>query len=78
MCLAQGPQRNDTSEARTRGLRSRVKHSTTEPLRSHYTLCEYTGKSIGTNSASEHSGEESDGYTSEEDAYQPLSVGART
>ena len=32
MCLAQGPQRNDAGEARTCGLR--VKHSTTEPLRS--------------------------------------------
>ena len=29
MCLAQGPQRSDAGEART--LRSRVKHSTTEP-----------------------------------------------
>ena len=43
-----------------------------------YKLGEYTGNSIGTNSASEHSGEESDGYTSEEDANQPLSEGART
>ena len=34
MCLAQGPQRSDASEAQTRGPRSRVKHSTTEPLRS--------------------------------------------
>ena len=34
MCLAQGPQRSDAGEARTRGPRSRVKHSTTEPLRS--------------------------------------------
>ena len=32
MRLAQGPQRSDASEART--FRSRVKHSTTEPLRS--------------------------------------------
>ena len=32
MCLAQGPQRSDAGEARTRGPRSRVKHSTTEPL----------------------------------------------
>ena len=34
MCLAQGPQRSDAGEARTRAPRSRVKHSTTEPLRS--------------------------------------------
>ena len=34
MCLAQEPQRNDAGEARTRGPRSRVKYSTTEPLRS--------------------------------------------
>ena len=34
MCLAQGPQRSDAGEARTAALRSRVKHSTTEPLRS--------------------------------------------
>ena len=34
MCLAQGPQRSDAGEARTRGPRSRVKQSTTEPLRS--------------------------------------------
>ena len=34
MCLAQGPQRSDAGEARTRGP-SVVKHSTTEPLRSH-------------------------------------------
>ena len=37
MCLAQGPQHSDAGEARTRSLsvsRSRVKHSTTEPLRS--------------------------------------------
>ena len=34
MCLAQGPQRSDASEARTRDPWSRVKHSTTEPLRS--------------------------------------------
>ena len=34
MCLAQRPQLSDTGEARTRGLLSRVKHSTTEPLHS--------------------------------------------
>ena len=34
MCLAQGPQRSDAGEARTHGPRSRVKHCTTEPLRS--------------------------------------------
>ena len=36
MCLAQGPQGpqpSDAGEARTRRLRSQVKHSTTEPLR---------------------------------------------
>ena len=32
MCLAQGPQRSDAGEARTRCPWSRVKHSTTEPL----------------------------------------------
>ena len=35
MCLAQGSQRSDAGEARTpAATRSRVKHSTTEPLRS--------------------------------------------
>ena len=34
MCLAQGPQRSDAGEARTATLRSRIKHTTTEPLRS--------------------------------------------
>ena len=34
MCLAQGPQRSDAGEAQTRGPRSGVKRSTTEPLRS--------------------------------------------
>ena len=34
MCLTQGPQRSDAGEAQTLALRSRVKHSTTEPLRS--------------------------------------------
>ena len=38
MCLAQGPQRSDAGEARTRALRSRVKHSITEPLRSLYSI----------------------------------------
>ena len=33
MCLAQGPQRSDAGEARTRGPLSQVKHSTTEQLR---------------------------------------------
>ena len=32
--LAQEPQHKDAGEARTRDPRSRVKHSTTEPLRS--------------------------------------------
>ena len=40
MCLAQGPQRSDAGEARTRGPRSRVKHSTTETLRSLHTFCD--------------------------------------
>ena len=35
MCLAQGPQSSDAGEARTRGPSARVKHFTTEPLRSH-------------------------------------------
>ena len=34
MYLAQGPQRKDAGEARTRGPRSQIKHSTTEPLHS--------------------------------------------
>ena len=34
MCLAQGPQCSDAGEALTAVPRSRVKHSTTEPLRS--------------------------------------------
>ena len=34
MCLAQGPQPSDAGEAQIRGPRSRVMHSTTEPLRS--------------------------------------------
>ena len=34
MCLAQGPQCSDASEAQPAAPRSRVKHSTTEPLRS--------------------------------------------
>ena len=34
MFLAQGPQRSDAGEAHTRGPWSRVKYSTTEPLRS--------------------------------------------
>ena len=34
MCLAQGPQRSDAGEAHPAALRSRVKHSTIEPLRS--------------------------------------------
>ena len=34
MCLAQGPQRSDAGEAQLAALLSRVKHSTTEPLRS--------------------------------------------
>ena len=32
MCLAQGPQHSDADEAQTWTHRSRVKHSTTEPL----------------------------------------------
>ena len=34
MYLAQGPQRNDAGEAPTAAPLSRVKHSTTKPLRS--------------------------------------------
>ena len=34
MCLAQGPQHSDAGEAEFAAPRSRVKHSTTEPLRS--------------------------------------------
>ena len=33
MCLVQGPQHSDAGKARTATPRSRVKHSTTEPLR---------------------------------------------
>ena len=36
MCLAQGPQSSDAGEAQPAALRSRVKHSTTEPLRSQF------------------------------------------
>ena len=36
MCLAQGPQRSDAGEVRTVAPLSRVKHSTTEPLRSRF------------------------------------------
>ena len=39
MCLAQGPQGSDACEARTWGPRSRVKHSTTKPLRSQGLPC---------------------------------------
>ena len=45
MFLAQGPQRSDAGEARTHGPRSRVKHSTTEPLRSFF-LSIFTGSLI--------------------------------
>ena len=34
MCLAQGPQRSDASEARTRGPSVSSQDSTTKPLRS--------------------------------------------
>ena len=41
MCHAQGPQRSDAGEARTRGLSvSSQAHTTTEPLRSHGQLVE--------------------------------------
>ena len=36
MSLAQGPQLSDAGEAQPAASRSRVKHSTTEPLRSIY------------------------------------------
>ena len=43
MCLAQGPQRSDAGEARIRAPRSRVKHSTTEPLHSLFQdTCSYS------------------------------------
>ena len=35
MCLAQGPQRSDAGLLESATPRSRVKHSTTESLRSH-------------------------------------------
>ena len=34
MCLAQGPQCSDAGDLEPAALRSQVKHSTTEPLRS--------------------------------------------
>ena len=37
MCLAQGPQRSDAGEDEPAAPQSRVKHSTTEPLRSLHT-----------------------------------------
>ena len=39
MCLAQGPPRSDTGETRPAASQSRVKLSTTEPLRSLQRLC---------------------------------------
>ena len=43
MCLAQGPQGSEAGEARIRAPRSRVKHSTTEPLRSLFQdTCSYS------------------------------------
>ena len=36
MCLAQRPQRSDAGEAQPAAPRSRVKHSTIEPLRSRF------------------------------------------
>ena len=41
MCLAQGPQRSDASEARSRGLSVTSQDSTTEPLRSLKALSHY-------------------------------------
>ena len=38
MCVAHGPRRSDAGEARSRGPRSRVKQSTTQPLRSRMGL----------------------------------------
>ena len=38
MCLAQGPQHSDAGEAQARASRSRVKHFTTEPLRSLFSV----------------------------------------
>ena len=39
MCLAQGPIHSDAGEALTAALWSRVKHTTTEPLRSLSKAC---------------------------------------
>ena len=46
MCLAQGPQRNDAGEARTRGPSARIKHSTTEPLHSHSSFVQQTWEGL--------------------------------
>ena len=40
MCLAQGPQHNDAVWLEPAAPRSRVKHSTTEPLRSLLHICD--------------------------------------
>ena len=40
MCLAQGPQRSDTGEARTRGPSASSQASATEPLRSKVLFCQ--------------------------------------
>ena len=47
MRLVQGPQRRDASEARTRVLRSRVKHSTAEPLCSRHAVVSFYVLSFG-------------------------------
>ena len=60
MCLAQGPQRSDAGEALTPALRSRVKHSTTEPLR--FPLLVSSSSSSGSSSSS--SSRRSFGYSS--------------
>ena len=47
MCLAQGLQRSDAGVAQPAAPRSRVMHSTTEPLRSHLALAAILLKSLG-------------------------------
>ena len=47
MRLDQGPQCSDVGEARTRGPRSLVEHSTTEPLRSLISVFIVSTESIG-------------------------------
>ena len=62
MCLAQGPQCSDAVEALTRGPPSRVKHSTTEPLR--FRLHVSDSSSISCSSSISISSRRSYGYSS--------------